>query len=380
MLVSPHPAELYAFEATASGNPTVRRASNHVLAACGTATTIIASSAVLKTLFAGGAAGAVSRTMTAPLDRVKMLAQEGRVTSRCPRAYCHPTMLHSVTATMPQKANIRDIVRYVYRNGGVLAFWRGNGVNCLKAGPEQAAAFTARQFYVTRICQDPLNPTFAENCGVGALAGVSAQVLLYPMEVIKTRMAVAECHEYSGIADCFRQSVQRNGFRDLYVGLMANTAGIIPHRGLEMGTFFTLDRMATRAYGEHAPPFLVTMTISFVASMVSQVVTYPLNLARTKLQTQGVNGRPILYSGLVDCLAKVVRQDGIRGLFTGILPNMMKAVPSSMLMYVTFRRVQYGLEAWAETHKQNSIKSADHLSFAARKEFRMCRQGENETD
>lgn len=323
----------------------MRRMSAALLARSSDAKDAVSASPLLQTLVAGGSAGAISRTLTAPLDRMKVLAQEGRV------------LRHIQGSQGVSHVGARDLFLYLFRTGGAAAFWRGNGVNCLKAGPEQAAAFTARQFYLPLVCSDMERPTFAENCAVGSLAGLSAQALLYPMEVVKTRMAVADSREYSSIADCFRQSIRRGGVRDLYVGLFANAVGIIPHRGLEMGTFFTLDRIARQALAggdgcsttqqlkQQPLPLYATLGISFTASMISQVVTYPLNLVRTKLQTQGVNGRPVLYSGIKDCIARVWREDGARGLFSGIVPNMMKSVPASMIMYMTFSSVMNALQA-----------------------------------
>ena len=287
----------------------------------------VASSPVATTLAAGGCAGAVSRTITAPLDRLKVLAQEGR----CARQFG------------ASRVSAAQLCRLIYHEGGILSFWRGNGINCLKAGPEFAAAFTARQFYVGRLCANPAKPTAWENFAVGALGGVTAQWLLYPMEVIKTRMTVSSTNEYRSIADCFAQSLRRGGVLDLYRGMLANTAGIIPHRGIEMGLFFTLEQKYTQLTG-HAAPFMWLTAFGFFSSIVSQVVTYPLNLVRTRLQTQGVNGRAIRYRGLCHCLYTVAREEGVRGLFMGILPNMLKAVPSSMTMYVVFRETKSFLE------------------------------------
>lgn len=334
-------------------SPTTLRISSTSIAVCtADVTHAISNSPFLKTLIAGGTAGALSRTATAPLDRMKVLAQEGRVMNH---------LRHSAPPTATIGA--RDLFRYVYHTEGLMAFWRGNGANCLKAGPEQAAAFTVRQMYIPLVCNDVSQPTFRENCTVGALAGLTAQVLLYPMELIKTRMAVADAHEYRGILDCFRQSIRKGGVRELYTGLTANAIGIIPHRGLEMGTFFTLERIARRAFHQdrdthhtsHSTrtpplPLALTLLISFAASMVSQIVTYPLNLARTKLQTQGVNGRPLLYRGVGHCMQSVVREHGVRGLFAGIGPNMMKSVPASMIMYVTFSRMMALFDERSTSH------------------------------
>jgi solute carrier family 25 phosphate transporter 23/24/25/41 len=301
-----------------------------------TAHGMLLSSPTAQTFVAGGIAGAVSRTCTAPLDRIKLLAQEGRLQPRG-------------NESCGGLARLSYIIAHVYRKGGCAAFWRGNGVNCLKAGPEHAAAFTCRQAYVNVLCEDPLKPTFIENCMVGSAAGCTAQAILYPVEVVKTRMAVADCHEYRGIADCFKQSLRLRGLAGLYVGMGANMCGIFPHRGLEMGIFFTLESRFKQQ--DDVATLRTSLGVGFVASTVAQTVTYPLNLCRTKLQTQGVNGRCAPYNGMVHCLVSVVKAEGFRGLFAGMAPNLLKAVPSSMLMYVTFRRVQHFFEqAAASAH------------------------------
>lgn len=283
---------------------------------------ITASNDTYSTLAAGMTAGAVSRTATAPLDRLKTLAQEGLVGKNVKHA--------------SEFARMRYLSSHIYKLGGVKAFWRGNGTNCLKAGPEYAVAFTARQRLADVICADRKHPTGLENFGLGAASGLTAQLLLYPLETTKTRMAVAKTGEYSGIADCIRQSVQRGGVRDLYRGLAANLAGVVPHRSIEMGLFFTGEQALRRLNNDAAPAWPLVSAVGFGASIVGQIVTYPLNLARTKLQTQGVNGRPVQYHSLVHCLRTVAKTHGVRGWFVGLAPNMLKAAPASTIMYTCF--------------------------------------------
>ena len=68
-----------------------------------------------KLLVSGLVAGFISRTATAPMDRMKVMlqAQSGSA--------------HS---------SVMSTCRFIFKEGGVLAFWRGNGVNCMKIGPE----------------------------------------------------------------------------------------------------------------------------------------------------------------------------------------------------------------------------------------------------
>jgi solute carrier family 25 phosphate transporter 23/24/25/41 len=302
--------------------------SHHSLTASGTAAIAgIAAHPFLATLTAGAVAGISSRTLTAPLDRLKVLAQEGRV-----------------AADQGNAARMRSLVHHVYHcesGGGLLCFWRGNGVNCLKAGPEFALAFATREAVAARLCGNAAQPTAVENVFLGAVSGLTAQLVVYPLEVIKTRIAVAAHTEYRGIYDCAAQSMRRGGVRDAYRGLCANLVGIVPHRGLEMGAFFTMEQALHRSQPrqQHLAPWQYA-GIGFAASVASQVVTYPLNMARTRLQTQGVNGRLMRYRGLVHCLSSVARTEGVRGVFAGLAPNMLKAAPASAVMYTVFREIK----------------------------------------
>ena len=66
-----------------------------------------------KLLTAGLVAGVISRTTTAPMDRLKVMLQ-----------------------AHPKNSSVMQTFRFIMREGGALAFWRGNGVNCIKIGPE----------------------------------------------------------------------------------------------------------------------------------------------------------------------------------------------------------------------------------------------------
>lgn len=79
-------------------------------------------------LVAGGVAGAISRTSTAPLDRLKVMLQ------------VHGSVASSADGGKP---SIFGIFRQMIAEGGVKSLWRGNGVNVVKIAPESALKFMA---------------------------------------------------------------------------------------------------------------------------------------------------------------------------------------------------------------------------------------------
>lgn len=54
-------------------------------------------------------------------------------------------------------------------------------------------------------------------------------------------------------------------------------------------------------------------------------------------------GRPGEYSSLLHCFKSTYRRGGLRALYSGILPNMLKAVPSISISYVIFEKVKHFL-------------------------------------
>lgn len=109
---------------------------------------------VWRQLMAGAVAGSVSRTGTAPLDRLKVFRQvslwefdslhvQTSVGSVC---YYHDFFLavfFQVHGSSDFKGNVLSGFRYMLKEGGPWSLWRGNGMNVLKIAPELAVKFTA---------------------------------------------------------------------------------------------------------------------------------------------------------------------------------------------------------------------------------------------
>jgi solute carrier family 25 phosphate transporter 23/24/25/41 len=276
--------------------------------------------AYLVNFIAGGVAGAISRTLTAPMDRLKVLMQ----------------------ASQLRTSILQGLVK-IYTEGGVYSFWKGNGTNVIKIIPESSTKFVSYEFFKNQIARDSKDIEVSERFLAGAGAGLVAQTLIYPLEIAKTRLAISGKDEYSGIMHCLNRTVRREGLRSLYRGLGASLLGIAPYAGIDLALFMTMrDKwIQNHPAAVNGPGPLVLLAMGAISSTCGATFAYPLQLIRTRLQAQGMNAHmPVQYEGVLDCARKTVQRDGLRGLYRGLGPNLLKTLPAISISYVVYERTR----------------------------------------
>jgi len=304
-------------------------------------------------LAAGATAGVVSRTATAPLDRVKTLMQ---------------------IQTKSEGSSIMKVLQQIYKEGNWIGFWRGNGCNCIKIIPESATRFFAFDYYKTIVHK--YNPSTkkeqisgSERFVAGALAGATAQTLIYPMDFIKTQLAASSSKV--SVWEIVQRTWKMNQFKGFYRGLTPSLLGILPYSGTDLAIYETLKTMYTnfvlysttsskltpKKKGFASGNILIPLSCGIVSSSIAQLVSYPLNLARTRMAAQvavpsskilitqnnlklttGGNvtiSRPV-YNSMLDVFHQTIKYEGIRGLYKGLGPNFLKVVPAVSISYTIY--------------------------------------------
>lgn len=174
------------------------------------------------------------------------------------------------------------------KEGGMTSLWRGNGINVLKIAPESAIKFAAYE-KVKRLIRgnDKRQLTIYERFLAGACAGGVSQTAIYPLEVLKTRLALRKTGQYTGILDAANKIFRKEGLRSFYRGYIPNMLGIIPYAGIDLAVYETLKKKYLQKQGGEQPGILVLLACGSTSSTLGQVCSYPLALVRTRLQAQG---------------------------------------------------------------------------------------------
>ena len=170
--------------------------------------------------------------------------------------------------------------------------------------------------------------------------------MIYPLEVMKTRLALRKTGELTGILDCAKQIYKAEGWKVFYKGYWPNLVGIIPYAGIDLAVYETLKNMILEKFSqEHkSPNALVLLGCGTLSSCCGQLAAYPLALIRTKLQSQAGLGAklslPYEQTHALGLARYIVRTEGLKGLYRGIFPNFLKVAPAVSISYLVYERTR----------------------------------------
>lgn len=185
-------------------------------------------------LAAGGISGAVSKTLTAPLEKVKLAIQTQDSNPRI------------ISGEMQRYTGMGNCFSRHISEIGPSSLWRGNVANCIRYVPTAACNLMFKDV-IKRIF-----PKYDKNKNLGmfaltqiasgSFAGGITNTLVYPLIYVRTALGadIGKVRAYNGVADCLMKTVKQNGVASLYNGIGPSTVGIVVYRGVQFGMQDTL--------------------------------------------------------------------------------------------------------------------------------------------
>lgn len=264
---------------------------------------------IAECLLVGGTAGVVSRTLTAPLERVKLQAQ-----------------------TVGVSSTYGELRRIVAAEGWA-SLWAGNLANCLRVFPFGGLVMVTYKEVLSVLPADDefdsMEPVWRSVAG--GIAGAVGTLATYPIDVIRAKLTVDGARYNHSILTCFRETVRTGGVSALYNGMLPSLYAVVPFLALQQSTHDVCKRLAMDAGFQPSVPLF--LGCSMTAGAVAQTVVYPLDLVRRRLQVSleaGAAGARVSGSA-VAALSSVMRENGIQAAFSGIRPTYYKVIPAVMI-------------------------------------------------
>lgn len=282
---------------------------------------------VITSLVAGAIAGALAKTVIAPLDRTKINFQINK------------DIPYSFRAAV-------EFLKNTYTKEGFVALWRGNSATMARIIPYSAIQFTAHEQWKKLLQVDRHEDTKVRRFLAGSLAGITSQSMTYPLDLARARMAVTD--KYSGyrtLREVFAKIWQCEGPRTFYRGYWATILGVIPYAGMSFFTYDTLKKEYFLLTGDTTPNTVISLLFGATAGIVGQSSSYPLDIVRRRMQTTGVTVHCAdRYLTIGTTLSKIYREEGIiGGFYKGLSMNWIKGPIAVGISFATYDHIKYFL-------------------------------------
>jgi len=173
--------------------------------------------------------------------------------------------------------------------------------------------------------KDPPLPFYLQFTA-GAIAGVTEILVMYPLDVVKTRFQLqvkGVGEQYTGMADCFRKIIAKDGVSRLYRGIIPPILMEAPKRATKFsanekwGEFFKQQFGVTQLNRS-----LAVLTGAFAGATESFVVV-PFELVKIRLQDSTSAAR---YNGTMDCVAKIIKEEGVLTMYQGLEATLWRHI------------------------------------------------------
>jgi solute carrier family 25 (adenine nucleotide translocator) protein 4/5/6/31 len=276
----------------------------------------------------GGVSGAIVKTAMAPVERVKLLLQTQDSNPKV------------ISGEIAKYTGIMDCFTRVSAEQGSKAFWRGNLVNCIRYAPQQGSALAFNDQIKRMIPKyNPKTDYYKDFAGkliAGGVAGGAANVVCYPFDFARTRLASdlgKGGGQFTGIGDCIMKTVKTGGITGLYRGSAITVAGAFVYRGGQLGLFAQIQDMNPYK----ADKGMLGIVAAFVCATVARTITTPFNypfdtIRRRMMLDSDKPAEERMYKSAVDCFAKVSKNEGAAGMYKGLVPELFRGLGGPLVL------------------------------------------------
>jgi len=279
-------------------------------------------------------AAGVSKTVAAPIERVKLLVQN------------QDEMIKQGRLDKPYKGVV-DCCQRVLKTEGVYPFWRGNLANVLRYFPTQALNFAFKDAIKVAFAtpKDASNARkFTMNILSGGMAGTCSLLFVYSLDYARTRLAndakgKGGERQFNGLIDVYTKTLKSDGIQGLYRGFAISAVGIFIYRGMYFGMFDTLKPLLLGDNANVGLSFLLGWVVTITAGLMS----YPIDTIRRRMMM--TSGGGVKYKGSIDCGIQILKNEGFMSMMKGAGANILRGVAGAGVL-AGFDKFQAMYIAW----------------------------------
>ncbi|EDW93452.1 mitochondrial 2-oxoglutarate/malate carrier protein [Drosophila yakuba] len=268
----------------------------------------------------GGTSGMLATCLVQPLDLLKTRMQI------------------SGTLGTREYRNSFEVLSKVFKNEGMLSLYNG-----LSAGLLRQATYTTAKLGVYQMELDWYrknfgnDPSMVASMAMGIVAGAFGAMCGNPAEVALIRMMSdnrlmpEERRNYKNVGDAFVRIVKDEDVVGLWRGCLPTVGRAMVVNMVQLASY-SLMKDQLRGYLHDGIP--LHLTAALMSGLLTTTCSMPLDMAKTRIQQMRViDGKPE-YSGTIDVLKRVVKNEGAFAIWKGFTPYLIRMGPHTILSFV----------------------------------------------
>jgi len=293
---------------------------------------------------AGGVAGTTGVIVTSPLDVVQTRLQSSFVKLTPASASNLATANGVVTAANNSNRFgflVYSYMKHIAKTEGFFGLYKGLVPNLMGIAPSRAIYFAVYSKSKAFFASTQLSNSSWTHMLSALSASWSVSTLTNPIWFVKTRMQLdlSATGQQRRITDVVKEVFKNEGIGGFYRGLCASYVG-----ASETMIYFVLYErmkilMGSTSENEKLSP-VGYICSAFLSKCCATVAVYPHEVARTRLRQESVrSAKDKLYKGFLQTLQKVYRDEGWTGLYGGMGAHLMRQVPNTVIMFLTYESI-----------------------------------------
>ncbi|KAJ1364197.1 hypothetical protein KIN20_024229 [Parelaphostrongylus tenuis] len=269
---------------------------------------------------AGGAAGLVEVSLMHPLDLIKTRLQVGH-----------------------HDKGMLDCVKKTFRNEGFLGFYKGILPPILAETPKRATKFFTFEQYSKLFSSPHISPAISLSMA-GLFCGFTEAIVITPFEVVKVRLQAERgisLMEQKSAATMAREIIKSHGMgrNGLYRGLTATLGRHGVWNMIYFGLYHNIKSIVPSAKENPTQNLVGRIVLGFAAGSLASIGNIPFDVAKSRIQGPQPDPKIVKYSGAVQTIRLIYREEGFGALYKGLLPKVMRLGPGGAVMLIVYEHV-----------------------------------------
>jgi len=227
------------------------------------------------------------------------------------------------------------------KNEGFLSLYKGLTPFCAHLVTKYSVRFYFNEFFRSILADKNGDVSVFRGLLAGLGSGVTEAVLIVtPFEVIKIRLQQQKGLDksklkYKGTLQTARTIFQEEGAAALWKGNVPT----MWRQGInQLLLFGTYDIVKRHFYGDRNAkiPLHSSMAIGLLAGALGPLCNNPIDVTKTRLMAQvSVKGQAPKYTGMVQCMTTVAREEGFSALMSGCMMRIIRVAPGMAITFAT---------------------------------------------